>query len=279
MVKAEKEFAFQCTNNPEHLFEKATDDLWCPYCDISTRPMLVPYAPPVTIKNEKVSSGDETLVSDRIETKDNPDNPSKQEPRKQDIVNQPLPPPPPPTPVNKPVKDKPDLPSVNIGGNIWMQAFLNVTRFRNGNELFHAKDDKEWVEAHKNRIPAWRYPHEDSTLGSKAGLLYNFYAVSHPDGLAPDGWDIPTVDDAQKIGSENAVLFLENHLKNIVEKVVFHSLAFGTQSDNVGKTVLWTKTPKLIYTSFAYVINPNAGEIDIRQYDKNAGFFVRCIKI
>ena len=35
-------YKYQCSNNSEHLFEKPTGDFWCPLCDISSRPMLIP---------------------------------------------------------------------------------------------------------------------------------------------------------------------------------------------------------------------------------------------
>jgi uncharacterized protein (TIGR02145 family) len=45
--------------------------------------------------------------------------------------------------------------------------------------------------------------------GSKYGYLYNFYAISDPRGLAPEGWMVPTVgdwDDLEKfIGKDPAV--------------------------------------------------------------------------
>ena len=36
-------YKYKCSNNPDHLFEKPTGDFWCPLCNISTRPMLIPF--------------------------------------------------------------------------------------------------------------------------------------------------------------------------------------------------------------------------------------------
>ena len=44
-------YKYQCSNNSEHLFEKPTGDFWCPLCDISSRPMLIP----IQQKREEVS--------------------------------------------------------------------------------------------------------------------------------------------------------------------------------------------------------------------------------
>jgi uncharacterized Zn finger protein (UPF0148 family) len=44
-------YKYQCSNNSDHLFEKPTGDFWCPLCDISSRPMLIP----IQHKREEVS--------------------------------------------------------------------------------------------------------------------------------------------------------------------------------------------------------------------------------
>lgn len=35
-------YKYQYSNNSEHLFEKPIGDFWCPLCDISSSPMLIP---------------------------------------------------------------------------------------------------------------------------------------------------------------------------------------------------------------------------------------------
>lgn len=79
-----------------------------------------------------------------------------------------------------------------IGGAIWMQENLNVKKFRNGDDIFQATTQAEWVEAGKRKQPAWY----DISLGSPAmGVLYNFYAVADARGLAPHGWRIADFND------------------------------------------------------------------------------------
>ena len=43
-------YKYQCSNNSYHLFEKPTGDFWCPLCDISSRPMLIPFIEQVETK-------------------------------------------------------------------------------------------------------------------------------------------------------------------------------------------------------------------------------------
>jgi len=41
-VPSPSSYKYKCSNNPVHLFEKPTGNFWCPLCNISTRPMLIP---------------------------------------------------------------------------------------------------------------------------------------------------------------------------------------------------------------------------------------------
>ena len=81
---------------------------------------------------------------------------------------------------------------VKIGTQTWTSKNLDVTTFRNGGSISHAKSTEDWVILARYKMPAWCYANFDSITGKKYGLLYNFYAVSSPDGLAPSGWHIPS---------------------------------------------------------------------------------------
>ena len=76
---------------------------------------------------------------------------------------------------------------------------LAVSKFRNGDTIFHAKTKQQWLNAGKNHIPAWCYYNNDSSLNETYGKLYNWYAVSDERGLAPFGWRIPKEIDFKKI--------------------------------------------------------------------------------
>ncbi len=85
--------------------------------------------------------------------------------------------------------------SVKIGTQTWMTENLNVDRFRNGDLIPEAKNIKDWYYAGNNGQPAWCYYDNDPANGSKYGKLYNFYAVSDPRGLAPEGFHVPSVNE------------------------------------------------------------------------------------
>jgi uncharacterized protein (TIGR02145 family) len=86
----------------------------------------------------------------------------------------------------------PPTTEVVIGTQTWMTYNLDVTNFRNGEEIPEVKSAEEWRAAGLNNQAAWCYYDNDASNGAKYGKLYNWYAVNDPRGLAPLGWHIPT---------------------------------------------------------------------------------------
>ena len=81
---------------------------------------------------------------------------------------------------------------VVIGTQTWMMYNLDVTNFRNGEEIPEVKSKEQWIAAGQKQQAAWCYYDNDASNGAKYGKLYNWYAVNDPRGLAPEGWHIPT---------------------------------------------------------------------------------------
>ena len=84
---------------------------------------------------------------------------------------------------------------IKIGKQIWMTKNLNVTRFRNGEQIPLAKSEKEWKKAVLNAKPAMCYYKFDIKSNEKYGILYNWYAVKDEKELAPEGWHIPSDEE------------------------------------------------------------------------------------
>lgn len=80
---------------------------------------------------------------------------------------------------------------VRIGSQIWMVENLRVSKFRNGDVIFHAQTPEEWKNACKDGKPAWCYYNNELSNGLKYGKLYNWYAITDSRNLAPEGWHIP----------------------------------------------------------------------------------------
>ena len=83
--------------------------------------------------------------------------------------------------------------TVKIGSQIWATQNLDITTFRNGDDISEAKTDEEWKKAEKEKKPAWCYYNNDSENGEKYGKLYNWYAVNDLRGLAPKGYHVPSL--------------------------------------------------------------------------------------
>ncbi len=89
--------------------------------------------------------------------------------------------------------------TVGIGRQVWMKENLNVSRYRNGDQIRQAKTNKEWLDAGAKGEGAWCYYGNDPGNAKKYGKMYNYFAVKDPRGLAPLGWHIPTAEEWQTI--------------------------------------------------------------------------------
>jgi len=87
---------------------------------------------------------------------------------------------------------KDDFQSITIGNQVWMTTNLAIKNFRNGDKIPEIKSMQKWLKAFNNKQPAWCYYENTNENGSKYGILYNWYAVNDPRGLAPIGWHIPS---------------------------------------------------------------------------------------
>lgn len=86
----------------------------------------------------------------------------------------------------------PPIPTVTIGSQTWMVQNLNVDRYANGDIIPQITDDTAWENL---TTGAWCWYENDSANGAIYGRLYNWYAVTDPRGLAPEGYRVPSVSD------------------------------------------------------------------------------------
>jgi hypothetical protein len=244
-------YRYICANNPEHLFVEATPDFWCPLCDISTHPMLKPY----TASSKEA----EPIVEIAHESEASPVIVKEKKTEKPKVLKKPE-----------------EVPNIRLGNQIWMKNSLTVKIFSDGTPIFHASSVKDWLAAKANRTPAWCFAADGH--GDEMGILYNFYSVTHPLGLAPTGWDIPTLNDIKELTQEHGKLFLQESMgyEGLVD--VCHRLPMGTFVEAMRKRTCWTKTSKINYTAHSFTVFAETGKIQVQLFDKNAGYFIRCIQ-
>ena len=88
---------------------------------------------------------------------------------------------------------------VKIGNQEWSTINLDTDKFNNGDPIPEIQTMDEWNQASKNKPPAFCYYDNNSENGLLNGKLYNWYAVSDPRGLAPNGFRIPTKRDIEEL--------------------------------------------------------------------------------
>ena len=188
------------------------------------------------------------------------------------------------------------LQEIKIGDQTWATTNLNVSRFRNGDEIPEAKTSKEWDKAGADGKPAWCYYDNDSANGKKYGKLYNWYAVTDVRDLAPKGWHVPT--DAEwtiltdnlggeevagtKIKSKSG--WIENG--NGTNTSGFAGLPGGYRTDDeefdfigIGKSNGWwssteSSATKAWHRGLIYIL----GSVGRNDNNKCMGYSVRCVK-
>jgi uncharacterized protein (TIGR02145 family) len=79
--------------------------------------------------------------------------------------------------------------TVTIGNQVWMAENLRVTKYKNGSEISHKPYNQFnlWPDDGEGY---WDYANQNSSTNSVYGKLYNWYAVTDPQGLCPTGWHV-----------------------------------------------------------------------------------------
>lgn len=181
-----------------------------------------------------------------------------------------------------------------IGDQIWMTENLNVDQFRNGDLIPHARTAEEWIEARRNRQPAWSYYNNDPAMGEKYGKLYNWYAVNDSRGLAPEGWKIPSNADWAKLaeylgGFGEAGIKMKNTRGwddngNGTNKSGFSALPGGERCDHGFFSYLgimgfwWSSSEDDNINAWYFTLSGDEDDIERDSEHKAFGFSVRCIK-
>ena len=81
---------------------------------------------------------------------------------------------------------------IQIENQFWLTENLNVSKYRNGDDIPQVQDNAEWS---KLTTGAWCCYENKEENGTTYGKLYNWYAVTDPRGLAPEGYHIPSDEE------------------------------------------------------------------------------------
>lgn len=189
--------------------------------------------------------------------------------------------------------------AVTIGSQTWDTKNLYVTTFANGDKIEQAQSAEEWVKAGKEGKPAWCYYEMDADNGKTYGLLYNFYAVADPRGLAPKGWHVPTKAEWITLlntagGKETAGAKLKAKTlwdalggvdRNGSDEYGFNGLPGGLRGNKDGnfngrgtRGQYWTSTKNTSVNAAIIVLGVNSGVTVGGIADNGFGYSVRCVK-
>lgn len=188
--------------------------------------------------------------------------------------------------------------TVEIGSKIWMSENLNVEHYRNGDPIPQVQDSTEWE---KLTTGAWCYYENNSANGSLYGKLYNWYAVTDPRGLAPEGWHVSYITDWKALSEHLGESYAGKKLKTKYEWLEdgevntnesgFNGMPGGYRGgwkrtdkkyEFINKHIdgVWWSLSKLGENQLVYGVYLNAysNEMTFRKQFLTNGLSVRCVK-
>ena len=191
---------------------------------------------------------------------------------------------------------------IKIGKKIWSAKNLDISHYRNGDQIKQASSYEEWIKAGENEEGAWCYYENEAENGKIYGKLYNWYAVSDPRGLAPEGWHIPTDREWEKLISfsgdgynhsgifkstgtiENSDGFWQSPNEGATNRTGFSALPGGFRSDNGefkdlgNQAVFYSSSDYNAHKALIHAFSTNNEMIVPLKQSKMMGFSVRLIK-
>lgn len=186
-----------------------------------------------------------------------------------------------------------DSNSIQIGTQLWSTQNLNVSKYRNGDEIPQVQDATEWAAI---QTGAWCYYENIDDNGTKYGKLYNWYALNDLRGIAPEGFLIPSDEDwvtlINYLGGEsvaggkmkeNGTVHWNKPNQMATNSSGFKGLPGGFRCNNgnffcIGVGGLWwSRSEKNTLEANGYRINYDTGNTLCGSSEKTWGFSVRCL--
>lgn len=135
---------------------------------------------------------------------------------------------------------------------------LDVVTYRNGDPIPFVKSKKKW-----EALTTGAYCYYDNN--PEKGVLYNWYAVSDPRGLAPEGWRIPKIEELE-------LLELSTGLPGGYRSYVGYYYSIGYSGNWWSSAEYSTDNARYCDLSYYY------GDADRSNGSKRSGFSVRCLR-
>jgi uncharacterized protein (TIGR02145 family) len=96
---------------------------------------------------------------------------------------------------------------VSLGSTNWSKQNLNASRFRNGDIIVQVMNQEELIKAGENKQPVWCYKNFSAESGKRLGKMYNWFALTDPRGILPEGCRIPSDQDWDELNEEIYLIY------------------------------------------------------------------------
>ncbi len=182
-------------------------------------------------------------------------------------------------------KGEQSMDSVKIGNQEWLISNLNTSEFQNGEKIFQAKNEKEWILALDEKRAAWCY-YEFNEANKIRGKMYNWYAANDPRLIAPKGWHVANAGEHYTL-YKNMNKSAANASKN-PKLIEFYNIPPGIlrsgrncefyDFDDLNKSFLWTSSEIGGFGQAVIICNDNSFDNNHREFYKESGLYIKCVK-
>jgi uncharacterized protein (TIGR02145 family) len=182
--------------------------------------------------------------------------------------------------------------SVQIGSQTWMAENLRTSTYKNGEPIELVTDNNDW----KN-LNTGAYCSYDNTINNAGvyGYLYNWYAVSDPRGLCPNGWHVPSNNEWQQLidylngdemagGKLKSTKLWKSPNTDANDITGFSGIPGGCRHYSGTSYYMteygywWSATPESTYISWYYRLSYYGGSVYRYGFSKRDGLSIRCLK-
>ena len=190
---------------------------------------------------------------------------------------------------------------VQIGDQLWMAENLKVTHYNDGTEIPTGYSDDDWAGLSTGAYAVYG---DNESNADTYGYLYNWYAVDDDRGVCPASWHVPTDGEYTALsdylgGTSVAGEKLKECTEgNCPESEYWYSPNTGATNES-GFTALpggahyyyygncrhmgyngsfWSSTEYGSNDAWHRGLESNHSEISRRDYGKDSGFSLRCIR-
>ena len=182
--------------------------------------------------------------------------------------------------------------TVTIGTQTWMAENLKTTKYRTGKPITPVTDSLQWSTLSTEAYCMYR---NDPSRVAVYGLLYNWFAVTDTNNIAPQGWHVPADSEwttlTNYLGTggggklkATGTTYWNSPNASASNSTGFNGLPGGDRSYTGEFHYLgtygcfWCATESSAANAPEHVLSCNSGNILMFDLSKGLGLSVRCVK-